>query len=58
VPELLIPLNIDNEAVVVLPDSRMDLQLSLEPRWVLAFSAAEGLKPQSVLRGRALVVRQ
>jgi hypothetical protein len=58
VPELLIPLNIDNEAVVVLPDSRMDLQLSLEPRWVLAFSTAEGLKPQSVLRGRALVVRQ
>jgi len=58
VPELVMPLSIGNEAVAVLPDDRMDLQLSLESRRVLTFSSADGLKPQIVLSGRAHAVRQ
>jgi len=57
-PELVMPLSIGNEAVAVLPDGRIDLQLSLEPRRVLTFFSADGLKPQSVLSGRAHAVRQ
>jgi hypothetical protein len=58
VPELLIPLSSGDEAVVVLPDSNTDLQISLEPHRVLAFSGAQGLQPQNVLAGRAHVVRE
>ena len=57
-PELVMPLGIGNEAVVVLPDGKMDLQLSLELRKVFTFSSADGLKPQNVLSGRAQAVRQ
>jgi len=58
VPELVMPLSINNEAVVVLPDDKMDLQLRLEPRRVLTFSSIDGLQPQNVLSGRAHTVRQ
>jgi hypothetical protein len=58
VPELVMPLSIGNEAVAVLPDGRMDLQLSLESHRVLTFSSADGLKPQIVLSGRAHAVRE
>jgi len=56
-PELLIFPGGDSEALLVLPDSKMDLQLSLELRRVLYFSSTEGLKPQNALAGRATVVR-
>lgn len=58
VPWLVMPLSIGNQAVAVLPEGRIDLQLSLEPRRVLTFSSADGLKSQTVLSGRAHAVRQ
>jgi len=59
VPELLIPFqSTESESLVVLPDARMDLQLSLEPRQGSYFSSTEGWKPQNLLVGRATVVRQ
>ena len=59
VPELLIPSkSIESDSVVVLPDARMDLQLSLAPHQGSYFSSTEGWRPQNVLVGRAMVVRQ
>jgi len=57
--ELLIPSqSIEGDSVVVLPDSRMDLLLSLEALQGSYFSSAEGWKPQNALVGHATVVRQ
>jgi hypothetical protein len=59
VPELLIPsLGIDSPSLVVLPDARMELRLSLEPHPGFYFLSAEGWKPQNVLLGRATIVQQ
>jgi Domain of unknown function (DUF4382) len=59
VPELLISSqSIDSGSLVVLPDARLDLQLSLEPHQGSYFSSTVGWKPQNVLVGRAVVVRQ
>jgi hypothetical protein len=59
VPELLIPSqSIESDSVVVLPDSRMDLTLSLAPRQGYYFSSTEGLKLQNALVGRVTVVQQ
>jgi len=58
-PELLIPSqSIDDDSVVVLPDARVDLQLSLEPHQGYYISSSEGWRLQSTLVGRATVVRQ
>ena len=58
-PELLIPFQTtESESLVVLPDARMDLQLSLEPHQGTYFSSTEGWKPQNLLVGHATVVRQ
>lgn len=59
VPELLITFQ-SNESgsLVVLPDARMDLRLSLEPRREYYFSDSEGWNLQYVLAGRAAAVRQ
>lgn len=57
--DLLIPLqSMGSDSVVVLPDARVELRLSLEPRLAPYFSSAEGWKLQNVLEGRATVVRQ
>ena len=48
----------ESESLVVLPDARMDLQLSLEPQQGSYFSSTEGWKPQNLLVGHATVVRQ
>jgi hypothetical protein len=59
VPELLIPSqSIESGSLVVLPDARVDLQLSLEPHQGSYFPSTVGWKPQNVLVGRAVVVRQ
>lgn len=59
VPELLITVrSLESDSFAVLPDSRMDLRLSLEPYQVRHSSSAEGWKLQSVLVGRATVVRR
>ena len=59
VPELLITVRgLENDSFAVLPDSRMDLQLSLEPHQVAYSSSTEGWKLQSVLVGRATVIRR
>jgi hypothetical protein len=59
VPELLLPsLGIDSPLLVVLPDARMELRLSLEPHPGFYFLSAEGWKPQNVLLGRATIVQQ
>jgi hypothetical protein len=59
VQELFIPSqSIEGDSVVVLPDSRMDLRLSLEPSQGSYFSIGEGWKPQNALVGHATVVRQ
>jgi hypothetical protein len=57
--ELLIPWpSVEGDSLMVLPDARMDLLLSLEPHQGAYFSSKEGWRPQSVLVGRARVVRQ
>lgn len=57
VPELLITLQSnESDSLVVLPDARMDLRLSLKPSQVFYSSGFEGLKLQYVLVGRAAVV--
>jgi hypothetical protein len=43
---------------LLLPDSKAELQLHLEPRQVFRFSASEGLRPQIVLTGHAVIERQ
>lgn len=59
VSELLIPSqSMESGSLVVLPDARLDLQLSLEPHQGFYFSSTEGWKAQNVLVGRATVVRQ
>ena len=50
--------SIEDGSVVVLPDARMDLQLSLEPHQGSYISSSEGSRLQSTLVGRATVVRQ
>ena len=50
--------SIESDSVVVLPDSRIDLRLSLEPYQGSSFSSAEGWKPQNALVGHTTVVRQ
>jgi hypothetical protein len=58
-PELLIPSqSIEGDSVMVLPDARVDLQLSLEPHQGSYISSSEGWRLQSTLAGRATVVRQ
>jgi Domain of unknown function (DUF4382) len=58
VPELLIPSqNIENGSVVVLPDARMDLRLSLDPHLEPFFSGTAGWILQTSLIGHATVVR-
>jgi hypothetical protein len=59
VPELLITVrSLENDSFAVLPNSRMDLQLSLEPHQVAYSSSTEGWKLQSVVVGRATVIRR
>jgi Domain of unknown function (DUF4382) len=59
VPELLIlSQSTESESLVVVPDARMDLQLSLEPHQGSYFSSTEGWRPQNLLVGRATVVQQ
>ena len=59
VPDLLIPLqSVGSDSVVVLPDARVELRLSLEPRMAPYFSSTDGWKLQNVLEGRATVTRQ
>ena len=54
VPELLIPFqSIEGNSLVVLPDARTDLRLSLEPHRAGYSPSAEGWKPQNVLVGQA-----
>jgi hypothetical protein len=58
-PELLIASqSIEDNSVVVLPDARVDLQLSLEPHQGSYVSSSEGWRLQSTLVGRATIVRQ
>jgi hypothetical protein len=58
-PDLLIPFqSIGSDSLVVLPDVRVELRLSLEPYPGSYFSSHEGWKPQNVLVGRATVVQQ
>jgi len=58
-PELLIASqSIEDNSVVVLPDARVDLQLSLKPRQGSYISSSEGWRLQSTLVGRATIVRQ
>lgn len=57
-PELVIPLrNGDSDSFLVLPDSKTDLQLSLEPRQMLSTSSGGSLQFQNMLVGRAFAVR-
>ena len=59
VPELLIPAqSIEGNSLVVLPDARTELRLSLEPHQRAYSSSTEGWKLQNVLVGHASVVRQ
>jgi hypothetical protein len=54
VPELLVAIQSpDGSSFMLLPDARMDLRLSLEPRRAAYFSAAEGWKLQTELVGQA-----
>jgi Domain of unknown function (DUF4382) len=48
----------ESNSLVVLPEARMDLQLSLEPQQVFYFSSTEGWKLRNILMGHATVVRQ
>jgi hypothetical protein len=57
--ELSIPsLNLESGPFVVLPDTGMELRLSLEPHPRAYFSSAEGWTLQNVLAGHAAVARQ
>lgn len=59
VPEILITTQSrEIDSLVVWPDTRMDLWLSLEPRQVVYSSGTERWKPQNVLVGRVTAVRQ
>ena len=58
-PELLIPpQNMESDSLLVLPDDRLELRLTLELRQAPHFSAAEGWKTQNVVGGHAKVARQ
>jgi hypothetical protein len=58
-PDLLIPFqSIGSNSLVVLPDARVELRLSLEPHPGSYFSSTEGWKPQNLLVGRVTVVQQ
>ena len=58
-PELVVPVeNADGDSFVMLPGSRMDLRLSLQPRPMFYLSDNEGLSTQNVLVGRVSVARQ
>jgi hypothetical protein len=59
VPELVIHSpHIESDSLLVLPNARMELRLSLEPNQVAHFSDSEGWTPQTILVGRAAFVRQ
>ena len=54
VPELLVAIRSpDGGSFMLLPDARMDLRLSLEPRRAAYFSGAQGWKLQTELVGQA-----
>jgi uncharacterized protein DUF4382 len=58
-PELDIVIqSAEGDSFTLLPDTSTDLRLFLELRQAFYFSNAEGWKPQNVLAGRALAVRQ
>lgn len=58
-PELVIHSpQIESDSLLVLPNVRMELRLSLEPNRVAHFSDSEGWTPQTILAGRATFVRQ
>lgn len=57
-PELLIPLDPNNQGPLVLPDSKMDLRIALQPHRILTLSSGEGLVMQNVLEGRATGIRE
>jgi len=58
VPEIVIPLwNGDSDPFLVLPDSKTELQLSLEPRQMFSTSSGGSLQFQNVLLGRAFAAR-
>jgi hypothetical protein len=57
-PELLIPLDPNNQGRLVLPDSRMELRIGLQPRRILSLANGGGLAIENVLEGRATGVRQ
>jgi len=59
VPELAIHSpHLESDSLLVLPNARMELRLSLEPKRVAHFSDSEGWTPQTILVGRAAFVRQ
>jgi hypothetical protein len=54
-PELVIDSqHVENDSLLVLPDTTMELRLSFEPHQVLHFSDAEGWTPQTMLVGHIL----
>jgi Domain of unknown function (DUF4382) len=58
VPELVIPLQSgESDSLLVLPDSKTDLQLSLEPRQMFFSPSAGSLQLRNVLVGRVSAVR-
>jgi len=57
-PQLIIPLDTNNAGQFVLPDSKMDLQISLQSRRILTPASGGGLQIENVLEGRATAVRQ
>jgi len=57
--ELSIPSqNMESGPFMVLPDTRMELRLSLKPQPLAYFSGAEGWTLQNVLAGHATVAPQ
>jgi hypothetical protein len=58
--ELLLPIDTDsgNGAFLLLPDSKVALQLRLEPRQVFSSSPSRGWKPQIILTGHATIEPQ
>jgi hypothetical protein len=59
VPELVITgQGVEGGSVVVLPDTRMEIRISLEPRQVFTSSGSEPWVAEAVLVGRAVGVRE
>jgi hypothetical protein len=58
-PELVIHSSqIESHSLIVLPNAKIELQLSLEPIQVIDFSDYDGWSPRTILVGRVSFVRQ